>query len=163
MNEYCVSDVNSFQIGSSNNFIDIEENELNDSHDDELDRTRGAQDNTESDKNSSSGKFCIEQGCNVDINPRPVRPTICIIKSFGYSPFIVATIILTEIIVRVEEPSDQDCPLNAEGRNHHVQGHSRESVPLQEGVEETNTKEDHDMDILEHWDKVDLGLENIPL
>ena len=76
-----VSGINSSKIGSANNLIDIEEDNLNDGHDDELDRTGGAQDNTESDENCSGGKVCVEQSCDVDVDPGPVGGTVGVVES----------------------------------------------------------------------------------
>ena len=62
----------------------------------------------------------------------------------------MVSIFLTNIIVRVEEPTDQDGPLDAEGGDHHVQGDSGQPVLLQEGHQESKPNENHHMDILEH-------------
>jgi hypothetical protein len=41
--------------------------------------------------------------------------------------------------------------LKANGRAHHVEGDGAEAVLLQEGHEEAEADEDHDVHILEHW------------
>ena len=51
----------------------------------------------------------------------------------------------------MEEPRNQDENLDDQSRTQEDQRDSREAVFSQEGHQEPNTKEDHDVDILEHW------------
>ncbi len=49
--------------------------------------------------------------------------------------------------------------LNTDGRTHHVERDGAQPVLLEEGHEEAEADEDHDVDILEHWNiKSSLGL-----
>jgi len=56
---------------------------------------------------------------------------------------------------------DQERPLDGEHSQQHVQGDRRQAVPLQEGHQESEANEDHDMDILEHW--VYVGYHSVSL
>lgn len=55
-----------------------------------------------------------------------------------------------EAVMKMEEPVDEDGPLEAQGRDHEVEAHRAEAVALQEHHEEAETDEDHDVDVLEH-------------
>ena len=50
----------------------------------------------------------------------------------------------------MEEAIDESVDLDGEGGTDHVEGHGGEAVLLEEGHEEADTSEDHDVDILEH-------------
>lgn len=53
-------------------------------------------------------------------------------------------------VMKMEEPVDEDGPLQAEGRDHEVEAYRAKTVALQEHHQEAETDEDHDVDILEH-------------
>lgn len=45
----------------------------------------------------------------------------------------------------------EEAPLQAEGGQEQVDAHAAEPVLLEEGHEETEADEDHDVDVLKHW------------
>ena len=51
---------------------------------------------------------------------------------------------------RVDEPSDEDRPLDDDGREKEVVTDTAEAVTLQEGHQEAEPDEDHHMHVLEH-------------
>merc|ERR1719187_1354695 len=92
MDKDCVSGIHSFQIRTAYHLIHVEENNLNDGHDDELDWAGGAQDNPESDEDCGRGKVCIQQSGDVDVDPGPVRGTVGIIKSLRGRPLLMTSV-----------------------------------------------------------------------
>ena len=52
--------------------------------------------------------------------------------------------------MQMEEAVDESEDLDGERRADHVEGHGGEAVLLEEGHEEADASEDHDVDILEH-------------
>lgn len=50
----------------------------------------------------------------------------------------------------MEEAVDEDGPLQEHGGQHEVDADRAEAVPLQEGHQEAEADEDHDVDVLEH-------------
>ena len=73
MDEDRVTRVHRSDVASSNHLVDVEEDDLDTGHDDELDRTGGAEDDSERDEDRGYGKVCTEQRAEVDVDPRPVR------------------------------------------------------------------------------------------
>lgn len=55
------------------------------------------------------------------------------------------------VIEGVEPALHEESPLQAEGGNQEVESHAAKAVAFQEGHEETEPNEDHDVDILEAW------------
>lgn len=51
----------------------------------------------------------------------------------------------------------EEAPLQPEGGQEQVDAHAAETVALEEGHEEPEANEDHDMNILEHWRKKRWG------
>ena len=53
----------------------------------------------------------------------------------------------------MKESNDKGSPLEADHCTEHVEGNSAQPVLFQEGHEEAETDEYHNMNILEHWKK----------
>ena len=68
-----------------------------------------------------------------------------------------ATCHLGVVAPRVEEAVDESEDLDGEGGAYHVEGDRGEAVLLEEGHEEADTSEDHDVDVLEHCEEVRGG------
>ena len=68
-----VARVHRSDVASTNHLVDVEEDDLDAGHDDELDRTGGAEDDSEGDEDRRHREVCAEQRAKVYIDPRPVR------------------------------------------------------------------------------------------
>ena len=53
----------------------------------------------------------------------------------------------------MEPALHEQSPLNTEGSHQEAEAHSTEAVALQEGHEEAEPNEDHDVHVLETWEK----------
>ena len=80
MDEDCVSSVQGSDIISSNNLVDVEEDNLDEGHDQELYRAGHADHGSEGDKDGGHREVGIDQSLDVDVYPRPVRIAFSIIK-----------------------------------------------------------------------------------
>ena len=67
-----VSSVQSSNVISANNFVDIEQYDLYESHDQQLDGTGHSDHRSEGDENCGHGEVCVDQSLDVDVDPRPV-------------------------------------------------------------------------------------------
>lgn len=66
------------------------------------------------------------------------------------------TVVLEDVdfdlaVVQVPDALHEETPLQAERRQEQVDAHAAEAVPLQEGHQEAEADEDHDVDVLKHW------------
>lgn len=54
-------------------------------------------------------------------------------------------------VFHVPDALHEEAPLQAEGSQEQVDAHAAEAVSLEEGHQEAEADEDHDVDILKHW------------
>ena len=73
MDEDGVSGIQSSDVISADNFVDVEENDLNESHDQQLDGTGHSDHGSEGDENGGHSKVRVDQSLDVDVDPRPIR------------------------------------------------------------------------------------------
>ena len=73
MDKYGVSGVQSSDVISANNFVDVEQDDLYESHDQQLDRTGNSDHGAEGDENRGHSEVSVDQSLDVDVDPRPVR------------------------------------------------------------------------------------------
>ena len=78
MDKDCVSRVSGPDVLATNDLVDIEQDNLDHGHDDQLDRAGCANDHTEADQNTGTGKVSSDQTDDVDINERPVRVAVLV-------------------------------------------------------------------------------------
>ena len=76
MDKDCVACVSCPDILATNNLVDIEQDNLDHCHDDELDWAGCANDHTKADQNTGTGKVSSDQTDDVDINERAVGVAI---------------------------------------------------------------------------------------
>lgn len=60
-------------------------------------------------------------------------------------------------VLQVPQALHEEAPLQSEGGQEQVDAHAAEAISLEEGHEEPEANEDHDMNILEHWRKQRWG------
>lgn len=62
-------------------------------------------------------------------------------------------------MLHVQEPTEEDVPLDYESSNDHIEPNTREPIALEERHEEAEPNEDHHVDVLEHCNerKKNLG------
>lgn len=60
-------------------------------------------------------------------------------------------------VLQVPQALHEEAPLQPKGSQEQVDAHAAEAVALEEGHEEPEANEDHDMNILEHWRKQRWG------
>ena len=68
-----VSGVSGPHVGTTNDLVDVEEDDLNHGHNNQLDRSGGSEEDSEGDENSSGGELSVEKADQGDVNPGPVR------------------------------------------------------------------------------------------
>ena len=64
---------------ATNDLVDIEEDHLNHSHDDQLDGAGRADDDTEADENTGAGKVSSDKTDNVDVNEGTIGVAIFVV------------------------------------------------------------------------------------
>ena len=79
MDEDCVSSVQGSDIISSDDLVDVEEDNLDESHDEELYGTCHSDHCSEGDQDSGHREVIIDKSLDVDVDPRPVWITFSII------------------------------------------------------------------------------------
>ena len=70
-----VSGVQSSDIISANNLVDVEQYDLYESHDQQLDGTGHSDHGAEGDENCGHSEVSVDQSLDVDVDPRPVGIT----------------------------------------------------------------------------------------
>ena len=74
-----VSGIKSSDVIPSDVLVDVEEDDLDESHDEELNRTGHSDNSSEGDQDSGHSEVSIDQSLDVDVDPRPVWITFSIV------------------------------------------------------------------------------------
>ena len=89
-----VSSIPGPDVLATNDLIDIEEDHLNHGHDDELDRTGRADDDTKADQDTGAGKVSSDQTDDVDVDKGTVGVAIFVVDKLP--EFRITTIIISK-------------------------------------------------------------------
>ena len=134
MDEDCVPSVHSPDVGSTDDFVDVEEHDLDEGHQHQLDWCGCSEKNAKGDQHGRRGEISAEHGGEGDVDPRPVWVAVLVVvetmitsTSGGSRSSMV--IVSTGVIVGVEEAVDEDGPLDADDGEQHVQGDRGQAVP----------------------------------
>ena len=129
-----VPSVHSPDVGSTDDFVDVEEHDFDEGHQHELDWCGCSEKNAKGDQHGRRGEISAEHGGEGDVDPRPVWVAVLVVvetmitsTSGGSRSSMV--IVSTGVIVGVEEAVDKDGPLDADDGEQHVQRDRSQAVP----------------------------------